>query len=125
MNNDQFTYWLQGFVEMNGDKEPTKEQWKMIKNHLQLCFKKLTPPLMPYAKGVGTGGVGTGVLGAGVVHYTPNGYIVAQGGDFGKDSDKYVQYSAGGAGWPIDKYGRQLTNAEIAQRKPKGGGGGC
>jgi hypothetical protein len=40
MNQDQFAYWLQGFVEMNGGKEPTKAQWKMIKDHLQLCFVK-------------------------------------------------------------------------------------
>jgi hypothetical protein len=40
MNHDQFAYWLQGFVEMNGGKEPTKAQWKMIKDHLQLCFVK-------------------------------------------------------------------------------------
>lgn len=42
MNHDQFTYWLQGFVEMNGGKEPTKAQWQMIKDHLQLCFVKVT-----------------------------------------------------------------------------------
>ena len=70
MNQDQFAYWLQGFVEMNGGKEPTKAQWKMIKDHLQLCFKKMTPPLMPYAAGVGNP----------AIHYTPHGYIVAQGG---------------------------------------------
>ena len=40
MNKDQFTYWLQGFVEMNSGKEPTKAQWNMIKDHLQLCFVK-------------------------------------------------------------------------------------
>jgi hypothetical protein len=40
MNHDQFAYWLQGFVETNGGKEPTKEQWKIIKDHLQLCFVK-------------------------------------------------------------------------------------
>jgi hypothetical protein len=40
MNQDQFAYWLQGFVEMNGGKEPTRAQWKMIKDHLQLCFVK-------------------------------------------------------------------------------------
>jgi len=56
MNYDQFAYWLQGFVEMNGGREPTKEQWKMIKDHLQLCFKKLTPPLMPYGVGGSYGG---------------------------------------------------------------------
>jgi hypothetical protein len=51
MNHDQFTYWLQGFVEMNGGKEPTKAQWKMIKDHLKLCFNKVTPSytqLEPY-----------------------------------------------------------------------------
>jgi hypothetical protein len=95
MNQDQFAYWLQGFVEMNGGKEPTKAQWKMIKDHLQLCFKKLTPPLMPYAAGVGNP----------AIHYTPHGYIVAQG--VGGDADKYAQYRVGGGG------------------KPQGGGGGC
>ena len=77
MNNTEFTYWLQGFVEMNGGKEPTKEQWRMIKDHLQLCFRKLTPPFQPYAKGVGIGGVGSGI------YYAPNGYIISQGGDGG------------------------------------------
>lgn len=51
MNNDQFTYWLQGFVEMNGGKEPTKQQWQIIKDHLKLCFNKVTPSypqLEPY-----------------------------------------------------------------------------
>jgi len=56
MNQDQFAYWLQGFVEMNSGKEPTKAQWEMIKNHLQLCFKKMTPPLMPYGVGGSYGG---------------------------------------------------------------------
>ena len=108
MNHDQFAYWLQGFVEMNGGKEPTKAQWKMIKDHLQLCFKKLTPPLMPYAKGVGTGGVGSGILGAGVLYPTPNGYVhLVAGGGGGSDADKYAQYRVGGGG------------------KPQGGGGGC
>ena len=114
VNHDQFAYWLQGFVEMNGGKEPTKAQWKMIKDHLQLCFKKMTPPLMPYAKGVGNP----------AIHYTPKGYIVAQGGGLGSEADKYTQYAVGGAGAPFEN-GRYLTNAEIAQRKPKGGGGGC
>ncbi len=53
MNHDQFTYWLQGFVEMNGGKEPTKQQWQMIKDHLKLCFNKVTPP---YAVGGSFGG---------------------------------------------------------------------
>ena len=97
MNHNEFTYWLQGFIEMNGGKEPTKAQWKMIKDHLQLCFKKMTPPLMPYAAGVGNP----------AIHYTPHGYIVAQGVGGGNDADKYAQYRVGGGG------------------KPQGGGGGC
>jgi hypothetical protein len=107
MTPEQFAYWLQGFVEMNGGKEPTKAQWKMIKDHLQWCFKKMTPPLMPYAKGVGTGGEGSGVLGAGVLHCTPNGYVhIVAGGGGGRDADKFAQYCAGGGG------------------RPQGGGGG-
>lgn len=62
MNYDQFAYWLQGFVEMNKGKKPTKQQWEMIKDHLNLCFRKITPPLQPYAKGIGTGGIGSGVV---------------------------------------------------------------
>jgi hypothetical protein len=114
MNQDQFAYWLQGFVEMNGGKEPTKAQWKMIKDHLQLCFKKLTPPLMPY-------GVG-GSYGGDIKQIFKDGTC---GGGLGSDADKYAQYSFGGAGVPMNKYGRALTNAEIEQRKAKGGGGGC
>jgi hypothetical protein len=51
MNHDQFTYWLQGFVEMTGGKQPTKKQWQIIKDHLKLCFNKVTPSypqLEPY-----------------------------------------------------------------------------
>lgn len=40
-----FTMWLQGFVEMNGAKMPTPEQWKMITEHLSSVFNKVTPPL--------------------------------------------------------------------------------
>ena len=47
MNHDQFTYWLQGFVEMNGGKEPNQWQWRMIKDHLQTCFVKVTPTYPP------------------------------------------------------------------------------
>ncbi len=43
MTHDQFTYWLQGFVEMNDGKPPTGKQWHMITEHLKLCFVKLTP----------------------------------------------------------------------------------
>lgn len=42
MTPEQFAYWLQGFVELQGS-EPTAEQWLQIKDHLQLVFKKETP----------------------------------------------------------------------------------
>lgn len=42
MTPDQFTYWLQGFAEVNG-AAPTREQWQIICDHLALVFKKETP----------------------------------------------------------------------------------
>lgn len=51
---ENFVYWLQGFVEMNGGKRPTKEQWKMINDHLQLVFLKIdhnVKPQIPAHKG--------------------------------------------------------------------------
>jgi hypothetical protein len=38
----QFAYWLQGFAELHG-QPPTKAQWKVINDHLQLVFQKVTP----------------------------------------------------------------------------------
>lgn len=43
MTDQQFCYWLQGFAELSGDCPPTPEQWKSIREHLALCFKKMTP----------------------------------------------------------------------------------
>ena len=42
MTPENFTYWLQGFVELNGDC-PNEFQWQEIKNHLALVFNKVTP----------------------------------------------------------------------------------
>lgn len=51
MTPEQFTYWLQGFTEISGE-QPTKEQWQVIKDHLQIVFHKVTPQrdrdLVPY-----------------------------------------------------------------------------
>lgn len=41
MNTEQFAYWMQGFVELHG-APPSAQQWDMIKEHLQTCFKKVT-----------------------------------------------------------------------------------
>lgn len=43
MTPEQFTYWLQGFSEVQGNV-PTKEQWKIIQDHLKTVFHKVTPP---------------------------------------------------------------------------------
>lgn len=46
MTAQDFVYWLNGFVELGGDKEPpTAEQWKSIVEHLQLMMNKVTPPV--------------------------------------------------------------------------------
>ncbi len=42
MTPENFTYWLQGFVELDGDR-PTEFQWQEIKNHLALVFNKVVP----------------------------------------------------------------------------------
>ena len=45
MTQDQFVYWLQGFVELTEVEQPSKAQWAAIKAHLQLVFTKVTPDL--------------------------------------------------------------------------------
>ena len=44
MDASQFTMWLQGFAELN-TAPPTPEQWKSIREHLQLVFTKVTPAM--------------------------------------------------------------------------------
>ena len=46
MTPENFAYWLQGMLEGNPDldkKGLTKEQAKMIQEHLNLVFNKVTP----------------------------------------------------------------------------------
>lgn len=40
-------YWVQGFVEVSGGAPPTAEQWNVIKEHLNLCFKHMDAPECP------------------------------------------------------------------------------
>ncbi len=40
---EQFVYWLQGFIETSNPKSINKEQTKIIKDHLNLVFNKVTP----------------------------------------------------------------------------------
>ena len=42
MTPEQFTYWLQGFMEMREDGEITEKHAKMIKDHLDTVFHKVT-----------------------------------------------------------------------------------
>lgn len=43
MNADNFCFWLQGFFEMNPEvQELNKDQTKMLREHLQLVFNKVT-----------------------------------------------------------------------------------
>ena len=46
MNSQEFCYWLRGYFEVTGDNVNvalTEEQVKIIKDHLSLVFKKVTP----------------------------------------------------------------------------------
>ena len=48
MKPEQFVYWLQEFIELNG-QPPTADQWESIKEHLSTVFLKVTA-LMPVFK---------------------------------------------------------------------------
>lgn len=43
MTPENFTYWLQGFFELSNSVVLSEQQIRMIKDHLQLVFKKETP----------------------------------------------------------------------------------
>jgi hypothetical protein len=45
MTEQEFTRWLQGWVELENGKTPTADQWKMIVDHLKLVYQKVTPEL--------------------------------------------------------------------------------
>lgn len=42
MSPETFVYWLQGYVELNGEM-PDETQWEIIKDHLAEVFDKRTP----------------------------------------------------------------------------------
>lgn len=50
-NPEAFCQWLQGYVEINGTA-PSLTQWKVIVEHLQLVFEKVTGGVKPLAAGV-------------------------------------------------------------------------
>lgn len=43
MNERDFCYWLQGFVELTEADNISPEQWQAVKDHLKLVFEKKTP----------------------------------------------------------------------------------
>ena len=45
MSPEQFSYWLQGFVELCPEQQPSQAQWNAIKDHLSTVFVKVTPPM--------------------------------------------------------------------------------
>lgn len=47
MTEQQFVYWLQGFVELNPNAMLTLTQWQIVKDHLAQVFKKETPQRFP------------------------------------------------------------------------------
>lgn len=42
MTPQDFTYWLQGFIELQNPEKINKQQTQMIKDHLGLVFTKVT-----------------------------------------------------------------------------------
>jgi hypothetical protein len=47
MTAEQLTYWLQGFFELSGATALNEAQVKILKEHLGLVVKKVTPSTMP------------------------------------------------------------------------------
>lgn len=53
MTPEQFCYWLQGYFELGGHDGKTDmkgERVRIIKDHLDLVFKKVTPDRKPEKK---------------------------------------------------------------------------
>ena len=47
MNFENFCFWAHGFFEISNAKTLDETQVKIIKDHLNLCFKKVTPQRYP------------------------------------------------------------------------------
>ncbi len=47
MKPEEFCRWLQGFAELSDEGAPTHAQWKLIKEHLQLVYTKVTGSKAP------------------------------------------------------------------------------
>jgi hypothetical protein len=47
MNSEQFAYWINGYFEISGATVLNETQVKVIKDHLDLVFNKVTPTREP------------------------------------------------------------------------------
>lgn len=50
MTPEQFCFWLHGFFELTGRDDLSEAQVKMVREHLDLVFTKVTPPLQKKAE---------------------------------------------------------------------------
>ena len=55
MTAEQLTYWLQGFFELSGATTLNEAQVKILKEHLGLVVKKVTPNTVTIVGGQGIG----------------------------------------------------------------------
>lgn len=43
MTAENFVYWLNGYFEISNSDKLSKEQVQIVRDHLKLCFDKITP----------------------------------------------------------------------------------
>lgn len=55
MTAEQFTYWFQGFIEINDPKTIGENETQIIKDHLATVFNKVTPTYKPNGTGISRG----------------------------------------------------------------------
>ncbi len=48
MNSNDFAMWLNGFFELSDSKTLNESQVRIIREHLNLVFKKVTPDIKPH-----------------------------------------------------------------------------
>lgn len=48
MTPESFAMWLQGYFELTDSNSLTEKQIRIIKDHLELVFKKITPNRQDY-----------------------------------------------------------------------------
>ena len=79
MNYEQFAFWMQGFFETANPTAINKEQTKIIKDHLNLVFTKVTPDYNKYTPlTITTCGTGGSATTSQATSY-PNGTTISNG----------------------------------------------